>query len=58
MIHTPILGNLTAQDDAAIRAAIPMGRMGKPEEVAYGSLYLCSDEAAYITGIELVIEDG
>ena len=58
MINTPILGNLTSQDDAAIRAAIPMGRMGKPEEIAFGSLYLCSDEAAYVTGIELVIDGG
>lgn len=58
MIDTPILGKLTPQDDAAIRAAIPMGRMGKAEEIAYGSLYLCSDEAAYVTGIELVIDGG
>lgn len=58
MINTPILGELTPQDDAAIRAAIPMERMGKPEEIAYGSLYLCSDEAAYVTGIELVIDGG
>jgi 2,5-dichloro-2,5-cyclohexadiene-1,4-diol dehydrogenase 2 len=58
MIDTPILGNLTPQDAEAIRAATPMGRMGKPEEIAYGSLYLCSDEAAYVTGIELVIDGG
>lgn len=58
MINTPILGNLTQEGDAAIRAAIPMGRMGKPEDIAYGSLYLCSDEAAYVTGIELVIDGG
>lgn len=58
MIDTPILGNLTPQDAEAIRAATPMGRMGKPEEIAYGSLYLCSDEALYVTGIELVIDGG
>jgi 2,5-dichloro-2,5-cyclohexadiene-1,4-diol dehydrogenase 2 len=58
MIDTPILSFLTPQDAEAIRAATPMGRMGKPEEVAYGSLYLCSDEAAYVTGIELVIDGG
>lgn len=58
MIDTPILGNLTPQDAEAIRAATPMGRMGRPEEIAYGSLYLCSDEAAYVTGIELVIDGG
>jgi len=58
MINTPILGNLTQEGDAAIRAAIPMGRMGRPEDIAYGSLYLCSDEAEYVTGIELVIDGG
>lgn len=58
MINTPILGNLTQEGDAAIRAAIPMGRMGRPEDIAYGALYLCSDEAAYVTGIELVIDGG
>lgn len=57
-IETPILGNLTPEQDAAIKAAIPMGRRGRPEDVAFGSLYLCSDEAAYVTGIELPIDAG
>ena len=57
-IETPILGNLTPEQDAAIQAAIPMGRRGRPEDVAYGSLYLCSDEAAYVTGVELPIDAG
>jgi cyclopentanol dehydrogenase len=37
---------------------IPMGRYGQPEEVAYGVLYLASDESAYMTGSELVIDGG
>jgi NAD(P)-dependent dehydrogenase (short-subunit alcohol dehydrogenase family) len=57
-IETPILGNLTPEQDAAIKAAIPMGRRGRPEDIAFGSLYLCSDEAAYVTGIELPIDAG
>lgn len=57
-IETPILGNLTPEQDAAIKAQIPIGRMGRPEDIAYGSLYLCSDEAAYVTGIELPIDAG
>jgi NAD(P)-dependent dehydrogenase (short-subunit alcohol dehydrogenase family) len=57
-IRTPILANLTPEQDAAIKAAIPMGRMGEPEDIAHGSLYLCSDEALYVTGIELPIDAG
>jgi len=57
-IETPIIGDLTPEADAAIKAAIPMNRMGRPEDIANGSLYLCSDEAAYVTGTELVIDGG
>jgi len=37
---------------------IPLGRYGEPVEVAYGVLYLASDEAAFVTGSELVIDGG
>jgi NAD(P)-dependent dehydrogenase (short-subunit alcohol dehydrogenase family) len=37
---------------------IPMGRYGEPDEVAYGVLYLASDEASWVTGSELVIDGG
>ena len=37
---------------------IPLGRIGKVEDVAYGVLYLASDEASYVTGSELVIDGG
>jgi NAD(P)-dependent dehydrogenase (short-subunit alcohol dehydrogenase family) len=37
---------------------LPMGRVGTPDEVAYGVLYLASDEASYVTGSELVIDGG
>jgi NAD(P)-dependent dehydrogenase (short-subunit alcohol dehydrogenase family) len=38
--------------------AAPLKRAATPEEIAYGSLYLCSDEAGYVTGTELVIDGG
>ena len=57
-IDTPILAGLTPEQDAQIKEATPLGRIGRPEEIAYGSLYLCSDEASFTTGIELVIDGG
>ena len=39
-------------------AATPLRRIGKPIEVAYGVLFLASDEASFITGTELVIDGG
>jgi cyclopentanol dehydrogenase len=37
---------------------IPLHRIGRPEDVAYGVLYLASDEASFVTGSELVIDGG
>jgi 2-keto-3-deoxy-L-fuconate dehydrogenase len=36
----------------------PIGRMGKPEEVASMALFLCSDEAAFITGVDYLVDGG
>ena len=35
-----------------------VGRIGKPEDIAYGVLYLGSDESSWVTGSELVIDGG
>jgi len=48
-------------DDAFFRAqtaAIPMGRLGTPEEVAAAFVFLASDEAAYITGQSIIVDGG
>lgn len=57
-IRTPILGDITPEQDAAIKASIPMGEVGDPMDIAYGSLYLASDEARYVSGAELWIDGG
>ena len=44
--------------NSGIIARTPMGRMGTPEEVAQGCLFLASDESSFVTGSELVIDGG
>ena len=39
-------------------AKMPLGRMGQPEDIAAGILYLVSDESSFVTGAELVIDGG
>jgi 3alpha(or 20beta)-hydroxysteroid dehydrogenase len=43
--------------DRLVRA-IPLGRIGTPEEVAHAAVYLASDESVYTTGCELVVDGG
>jgi NAD(P)-dependent dehydrogenase (short-subunit alcohol dehydrogenase family) len=37
---------------------LPLGRVGTTEDIAYGVLYLASDESSFVTGSELVIDGG
>ena len=58
IIATPLVAQQAAEISAAVVAATPMGRMGKPEELAAGCLFLASDESSFMTGAELVIDGG
>jgi NAD(P)-dependent dehydrogenase (short-subunit alcohol dehydrogenase family) len=55
MARPGLLGN---QSGKARMDATPLGRFGKPYDIAMGCLYLASDEAAWVTGSELVIDGG
>jgi 3-oxoacyl-[acyl-carrier protein] reductase len=57
-IDTDMTGALTDEQKAAINQNIPLGRTGKPEEIAAAIVYLASDEAAYITGQTLRVNGG
>ena len=61
VIETPMTTpNLLADDARRARSAArhPLGRVGQPEDVAYGVLFLASDESSFMTGSELVIDGG
>ncbi|MBN8897651.1 MAG: SDR family oxidoreductase, partial [Rhodospirillales bacterium] len=53
-----MLHGTNAGGRAAKIPATPLRRLGEPIDVAYGVLFLASDEAAFITGTELVIDGG
>jgi NAD(P)-dependent dehydrogenase (short-subunit alcohol dehydrogenase family) len=60
--ETPILaGQFGANTEAMkerFKTMIPMGRMGKPEEIASAAVFLASDESNFITGIDLPVDGG
>jgi len=60
-IDTPMMGRFTGGTDegrAQVIAEEPIGRMGKPEEIAAAVVWLCSDAAAFMVGHAMVIDGG
>lgn len=65
-VHTPFVDGFIAKNYAGKEAEIfeklsksqPIGRMAKPEEVAALALYLCSDEAGFVTGCDYPLDGG
>jgi NAD(P)-dependent dehydrogenase (short-subunit alcohol dehydrogenase family) len=61
VIHTPMVDRITAGDPEAetqFTAMEPVGRMGTPEEMAHAAVWLCSDDASFVTGHPLVADGG
>ena len=57
-IETAMTDALTDDQKAKLMPSIPAARMGKPEEIAAATLYLASEEAAYVTGQTLHVNGG
>ncbi|WP_026575719.1 glucose 1-dehydrogenase [Bacillus sp. UNC438CL73TsuS30] len=60
MIETPMTDVLFSDPEAVkwMKEVTPWPRLGKPEDVAHGALFLASEESSFITGTELVIDGG
>src|SRR5207247_869933 len=62
LIWTPMADQMVAagQGDAlkAMEKSVPMGRVGRPEEIANAVLWLCSDAASYVTGQSISVDGG
>jgi NAD(P)-dependent dehydrogenase (short-subunit alcohol dehydrogenase family) len=62
LIWTPMADQMVAagQGDAlkAMEKNVPMGRVGRPEEIANAVLWLCSDAASYVTGQSISVDGG
>jgi NAD(P)-dependent dehydrogenase (short-subunit alcohol dehydrogenase family) len=57
-IDTPALDPLGADAKEGFKSQIPLGRLGRPEEIATTALFLASDDSSFVNGVELYVDGG
>jgi NAD(P)-dependent dehydrogenase (short-subunit alcohol dehydrogenase family) len=57
-IDTAVFDGVPKEVQDGFISIIPMGRMGRPEEIATAALFLASDDSSFVTGIELFVDGG
>jgi 3-oxoacyl-[acyl-carrier protein] reductase len=55
---TPMIKNITEEQRKKTASATPLGRLAKPEDLAYAALYLASDESSMLTGTIMTVDGG
>jgi len=61
LIQTPMVERVTGRRPGMVErmvAAEPIGRMGRPEEIAEAVVWLCSDAASFVTGLPMAVDGG
>ncbi len=56
--HTPLQDRWSEDDVKAMNAYVPIGRVGSADDMASATLYLLSDAASYVTGVDLIVDGG
>ncbi|MBS1878446.1 MAG: glucose 1-dehydrogenase [Actinobacteria bacterium] len=58
LVMTPMIDDEPEESIAELARTTPLGRGAEPREISYAVLYLASDESAFVTGIDLVVDGG